>query len=53
MTIGQFHYSLSVRNAGDNGEVSTATVSTQINPMFSREDLGAAISDRIRELENL
>lgn len=29
--------------AGENGEVSTASVPTQINPTFSREDLGAAI----------
>ena len=32
-------------NAGDNGEVSTTSASTQTNPTFSREDLGAAISN--------
>ena len=31
-------------NADENSEVSTASVSTQTNPTFSREDLGAAIS---------
>ena len=34
-----------IRIAGDNSEVSTQSVSTQTNPTFSREDLGAAISD--------
>ena len=29
---------------GENGEVSTASVPTQTNPTFSREDLGAVIS---------
>ena len=31
-------------NTGDNGEVSTASVSTQNSPTFSRADLGAVIS---------
>ena len=32
-------------NAGDASEVSTQSDSTQINPTFSREDLGAAVSE--------
>ena len=32
-------------NAVENGEVSATSASTQTNPTFSRDDLGAAISN--------
>ena len=35
-------------NTDVNGEVSTASVSTQANPMFSRGDLGAVLNPRQR-----
>lgn len=34
-----------IETTGENGKVSANTVSTQANPTFSREDLGAAVSD--------
>ena len=33
-----------IENAGETSEVSTQSSSTQINPTFSREDLGAALA---------
>ena len=39
-----------IETTGENGKVSTNTVSTQANPTFSREDLGAVVSDaKLRE----
>ena len=32
-------------NTGENSEVSTQSIPTQTNPTFSREDLGAALTD--------
>lgn len=34
-----------IETTDDNGKVSANTVSTQANPTFSREDLGAVVSD--------
>jgi len=36
--------------AGDNSEVSTQSISTQTNPTFSREDLGAAVSSISKDI---
>ncbi len=39
-----------IDTTGENGKVSANTVSTQANPTFSREDLGAVVDDaKIRE----
>lgn len=39
-----------IETTGENGKVSANTVSTQANPTFSREDLGAVVDDaKIRE----
>lgn len=39
-----------IETTDENGKVSASTVSTQANPTFSREDLGAVVSDaKLRE----
>lgn len=37
----------------ENGKVSTNTVSTQANPTFSRDDLGAVIESSAKIIEKL
>lgn len=44
-------WDLAETTTGDNGKVSTSTVSTQTSPTFSRTDLGAAIAAATKIIE--